>query len=95
MSNHEFRTNSSIVVPPRDFPVCLYDEDGAILYEDDFAALRNQIIRLNDVEKLKQYISKDPAGALAPAVPLYHDPFFVAAETGSIDALRLLLDLYK
>lgn len=59
MSYHDFCTNSSVVVPPRDFPVCLHDEDGAILYEDDFAALRNRIIKLNDVVKLTQYIAKD------------------------------------
>ncbi|KUL81749.1 hypothetical protein ZTR_09411 [Talaromyces verruculosus] len=95
MSYHDFRKNWSTVDPPTDFPVCLHDQDGTILYETDDAALRNQIIRLNDLEKLKQYIEKDPARALAPAVPFYHDPFFVAAESGSTEALRLLLDLYN
>lgn len=85
MSYQYFGTSCSVVVPARDFPVCLHDEDGAVLY-DDYEGLRNRILMLNDVEKLKQYIAKDPAGALGPGVPFNQDPFFVAAEHESTKA---------
>ncbi|KUL82398.1 hypothetical protein ZTR_10321 [Talaromyces verruculosus] len=95
MSYNYFRTNRSEVAPPRDLPVCLHDEDGAVLYEDDFRGFRMQIIKLNDVATLKQYIAKDPVGALAPADLFYHDPYFIAAKHGSTDTLRLLLETHN
>ncbi|EED20778.1 hypothetical protein TSTA_039730 [Talaromyces stipitatus ATCC 10500] len=95
MSYHHFRTNRSDVAPPRDIPVCLHDQDGTMLYEDDFAGLRNRIIMLNDAATLEKYIVKDPIGALAPTDLFYHDPFFIAAKYGSTDALHLLLELYN
>ncbi|KAI7970128.1 hypothetical protein EIK77_008355 [Talaromyces pinophilus] len=95
MSYHYFRTNRSEVAPPRDFPICLRDQDGAMLYEDDVRGLRMQIIKLNDVAALKQYIARDPVGAIGPTDLFYHDPYFIAAMHGSTDALRLLLETYN
>ncbi|KAH8701832.1 ankyrin repeat-containing domain protein [Talaromyces proteolyticus] len=80
-----FRTNR---------PICLYDQNGAILYENNYQGLRNKIVQLNDVALLKQYIVKYPRAVLAAGEVYYHDPFFIAAECGSTDALRLLFNVY-
>lgn len=54
-----------------------------------------QIIQLNDIVSLSQYITEHPQAALAPAEVEYHDPFWVAAAHGSTNVLRILLEQYN
>ncbi|KAE8315354.1 hypothetical protein BDV41DRAFT_586825 [Aspergillus transmontanensis] len=57
--------------------------------------LREEIIRRNDVETLKQYIGQYPKTGLEPEPAYYYpDVFFVATQYGCIDALRVLLAYY-
>lgn len=62
--------------------------------EIEYRELFGRIIERNDGATLNRYIEKNLRGALAPDVVYYHDPFFVAAQNGSTDALRVLLQHY-
>jgi chitinase len=84
-----FRSNQSGVLRT----ICL--QNGEILYENDYSGLRNRIIQLNDTVLLEQYIARYPRAATGPGEVYYHDPFFIAAECGSTDALRLLLNVHN
>ncbi|GAB1206533.1 hypothetical protein APSETT445_005223 [Aspergillus pseudonomiae] len=73
----------------------LRDTDGSIMYETEDQTLREEIIRRNDVETLKQYIGQYPKTGLEPEPAYYRlDVFFVATQDGCIDALRVLLAYY-
>ncbi|KAB8255516.1 ankyrin repeat-containing domain protein [Aspergillus pseudonomiae] len=73
----------------------LRDTDGSIMYETEDQTLREEIIRRNDVETLKQYIGQHPKTGLEPEPAYYRlDVFFVATQDGCIDALRVLLAYY-
>ncbi|KAJ6149608.1 hypothetical protein N7471_000807 [Penicillium samsonianum] len=72
----------------------LHNTDGARLYETDGRALLHKIIELNDVPRLKQYIS-----VYSPPLEIKTrenvDPLCVAAATGRTDAPRVLVDYYN
>lgn len=72
----------------------LHDADGIRLYETDGGGLLFRIIHLNDVPRLKQYLS-----VYSPRLDIedkeFNDPLCVAASEGRTDILRVLLDYYK
>lgn len=68
--------------------------DGELLYESVCGGLLQHIITLNDVTTLKDYIAKHPQSILFQTELYRYDSFYVAAESGSVDALRVLLDYY-
>ncbi|KAH8696453.1 ankyrin repeat-containing domain protein [Talaromyces proteolyticus] len=77
------------------YSVGVVDDDGAVLYEDPYGGLLNDIVRYNDVAKLAQYLDINTRATLGQ-VEVYHwDPFYVAAESGSTEALDLLLKHYN
>lgn len=93
MSYSEFHTPR--VEEPWESPeTALYDADGARLYETDGSGLLFKIIHLNDVPRLKQYLS-----AYSPPLDIEekepNDPLCVAASKGRTDILRVLVDYYK
>jgi hypothetical protein len=72
----------------------LHDTDGTRLYENDGGGLLVRIIHLNDVPRLKQYIS-----VYSPPLDIedkeFNDPLCIAASEGRTDILRVLVDYYK
>lgn len=72
----------------------LHDIDGTRLYETWDSALLDSIIRLNDVPRLKQYFSAYKYLNLDNEEDFCYDPLCVAAEVGSTDILRVLVDHY-
>ncbi|KAI9375043.1 ankyrin repeat-containing domain protein [Aspergillus egyptiacus] len=73
----------------------IIDADGAALYETEFRSLLCQIIRRNDTILLKQYITAwdlPSRGITITDIPS-RDPFYMAAAHGSLDVLRVLLDV--
>lgn len=75
-----------------DTDITLLDKDGTTLHETNYRGLLLQIIKLNDIATLNQYIAKHPQAALAPGEVEYYDPFWVAAAHGSTDVLHTLLE---
>ncbi|KAF4153833.1 hypothetical protein CNMCM6069_000258 [Aspergillus lentulus] len=62
---------------------------------DRFQGPSAQIIKVNDIPRLNQYVSVySRETALAPGEVYYYNPIWIAAEHGSTDALRLLLEEY-
>jgi ankyrin repeat protein len=72
----------------------LRDTDGTRLYETWDSGLLARIIHLNDVPRLKQYLSVYTWLSLDHEEDICYDPLGVAAEAGSTDALRALVDHY-
>ncbi|KAF4960231.1 hypothetical protein FSARC_10544, partial [Fusarium sarcochroum] len=79
-------------------PLSIIDRDGSVLYEDGQFYLRTRIISRNDVTLLEQYL------AIAPwaidqvdldDVTRSSDVFYIAAQSGSVDALKTLLAHYS
>lgn len=72
----------------------LRDADGIRLYETDGSGLLFKIIYLNDVPRLKQYLS-----VYSPPLDIedkeFNDPLCVAASQGRTDILRVLVDYYE
>ncbi|KAF4185604.1 hypothetical protein CNMCM7927_006422 [Aspergillus lentulus] len=61
----------------------------------DSRALPLKIIKVNDIPRLNHYVSVySRETALAPGEVYYYNPIWIAAEHGSTDALRLLLEEY-
>lgn len=69
-----------------------FDIDGSILYETDYDGLLCAIIERDDVATLTRYLAKEPRAAIAPSMGTFCDPFFTAAESGSLNALRVLVE---
>lgn len=79
-------------------PITVTDKDGTTLYETELGDLLDKIVVHNDVAALQQYLAK------APLVPCQNDPedglpgpldvFWRAAQYGSVDALRMLMEHY-
>ncbi|KAF9247687.1 hypothetical protein DTO027I6_9154 [Penicillium roqueforti] len=72
----------------------LHDTDGTRLYETWDCGLLDSIIRLNDVPRLKQYLTVYECLNLYNEDDFCYDPLCVAAEAGSTDVLRVLVDHY-
>ncbi|KAL4986302.1 ankyrin repeat-containing domain protein [Aspergillus falconensis] len=72
------------------------DADGAALYETEFGSLLRKIIMCNDTALLKQYITawNLPSSGIPVTDVQSHDPFYTAAANGSLDVLRVLLDIH-
>ncbi|KAH8696384.1 ankyrin repeat-containing domain protein [Talaromyces proteolyticus] len=84
---HEFHEDS--------YSVGVVDDDGAVLYEGPYGGLLNDIVRYNDVAKLAQYLDINARATLGQVEVHHWDPFYVAAESGSTEALDLLLKHYN
>lgn len=80
---------------PGRIPMTLIDSDGTVLYETEYGSLLRTIIRRNDDTLLRQYVEKYPL-LLSPidGPPEGGDVFWIAAHSGSADALRILLEHY-
>ncbi|CRG85815.1 hypothetical protein PISL3812_02826 [Talaromyces islandicus] len=77
------------------FSVGVVDDDGAVLYEEPYGSLLNNIVQHNDVAKLAQYLQNN-ANATHGRIEVYFwDPFYVAAQSGSTEALNMLLKHYE
>ncbi|OOQ84219.1 hypothetical protein PEBR_33706 [Penicillium brasilianum] len=72
----------------------LHDIDGTRLYETWDSGLLDCIIRVNDVPRLKQYLSAYKFLNLDPGEDFCYDPLYAAAWAGSTDVLRILVDYY-
>jgi chitinase len=73
----------------------IVDYDGAILYEAPYSALLNAIVRYNDVAKLAQYLQNHDHATDGHVEVPYLDPFYIAAQHGSTEALDLLFIHYN
>ncbi|KAH6884194.1 ankyrin repeat-containing domain protein [Thelonectria olida] len=82
---------------PHEIPMTtIVDKDGSILFETEFGALLQTIVRQNDVAALEQYLAKAPlAIGSGEEPPKYDDVFSIAAQSGSVDVLRILLERYS
>lgn len=73
-------------------PLKIIDRDGSVLFERTQLSLRTDIILANDVEMLRQYLDAAPwAIEKTDREVDSKDPFFVAAQSGRVQALQLLL----
>ncbi|KAL4745266.1 hypothetical protein BDW72DRAFT_211619 [Aspergillus terricola var. indicus] len=74
----------------------IIDADGAALYETESGSLLCKIIKRNDTKLLKQYITAWdlPSCGITITDIQSHDPFYMAAAHGSLDVLRVLLDVH-
>lgn len=73
----------------------ILDPDGKLLYEDVWGSLKRCIVADNDVATLKNYIAKHPKHIFWPGECGASDnTICVAASSGSIDAMRVLIDHY-
>lgn len=72
----------------------LRDEDGTRLYETWDSGLLARIIHLNDVPRLKQYLSVYTSLSLDYEEDVCYDPLGVAAQAGSTDVLSVLVEHY-
>lgn len=72
----------------------LRDQDGTRLYESWDNGLLDRIIHLNDVPRLKQYLSVYTCLSLDHEKDTCYDPLGVAAEAGSTDVLGVLVEHY-
>ncbi|KAH7183620.1 ankyrin repeat-containing domain protein [Fusarium flagelliforme] len=73
-------------------PLKIIDRDGSVLFERTHLSLRTDIILANDVEMLRQYLNAAPWAIEKPGrEDDSTDPFFVAAQSGRVQALQLLL----
>ncbi|KAL4764007.1 ankyrin repeat-containing domain protein [Aspergillus foveolatus] len=71
-------------------------ENYRSLYEIESGFLLRKIIRRNDTKLLKQYITAwdHPSCGITVTDIQSHDPFYMAAAHGSLDMLRVLLDVH-
>lgn len=72
-----------------------YDTDGSPVYEQPYGHLRGAILAQNDVAALRLYHSnpKNDIWYEHYENPYWH-PVFVAAECGSMEGLRAMLEIY-
>ncbi|KAI1061432.1 hypothetical protein LB507_011257 [Fusarium sp. FIESC RH6] len=76
----------------RPSPLRIIDRDSSVLFEWPDFDLRTDIILANDVEMLRQYLDAAPWAIEKPdGGDDSIDPFFVAAQSGRVQALQLLL----
>ncbi|RDW83615.1 ankyrin repeat domain-containing protein [Aspergillus mulundensis] len=95
MAYQEFQTCTDPVFESRK----IVDADGTALYETQLVSLLHEIIARNDSNLLMQYITAwewDLPGRDIPVPDIHsHDPFYIAAAHGCLDALRVLLDAHS
>jgi chitinase len=72
----------------------ILDSNGKLLYESVWGSLLHHIIADNDVTTLQSYIAKHPRVILFQTELYQYDSLYVAASSGALDALRVLLDYY-
>ncbi|KAJ5538736.1 ankyrin [Penicillium frequentans] len=79
----------------QDVEPIFYDTDGSPVYDDPYGALMGYIASKNDVAALKLYQDHPKTKIFWEAYdnPFWH-PLLVAEESGSFDALRLMLEIY-
>ncbi|KAJ5549448.1 ankyrin [Penicillium frequentans] len=79
----------------QDVEPIFYDTDGSPVYDDPYGALMGYIASKNDVSALKLYQDHPKTKIFWEAYdnPFWH-PLLVAEESGSFDALRLMLEIY-
>src|SRR4051812_35237451 len=72
-------------------------EDGSKLYEDEWSGLFHSIIWHDDVAMLNRYLAANVRSKPLAYYPEDHDndPFHSAAESGSTNVLRTLLELWE
>lgn len=75
--------------------VGVVDDDGAVLYEEPYGSLLHTIVQHNDVAKLAQYLENEANATNGHFEVYYWDPFYVAAQWGSTEALSMLLKHYE
>ncbi|KAL4996713.1 ankyrin repeat-containing domain protein [Aspergillus recurvatus] len=75
----------------------IIDVDGSALYETELGSLLRKIITRNNTALLKQYIAAwNLTSSGIPVVDIQsHDPFYTAVANGSLDVLRVLLDIHR
>lgn len=72
-----------------------YDTDGSPVYGDSQGWLIGHIVSKNDVATLKLYSGSPITKVFRQSYEdLFWHPLFVAERSGSVDALRLLLEIY-
>lgn len=71
------------------------DDDGAVLYEAPYGQLLNAFVQDNNVNKLARYLQNHDSATYGHVEVYYWDPFFVAAQHGSTQALDLLIKHYN
>lgn len=71
------------------------DDDGAVLYETPYSLLLNAFVRYNDVDKLARYLQNHDYANYGHAEVYNWDPFYIAAEYGSTEALDVLIKHYN
>jgi hypothetical protein len=93
MAYQEFQTCTDAVFESRKN----IDIDGTALYETEFGSLLREIITRNDTPLLKQYIAAYDLHTSGVQVTEMQsrDPFYTAVADGSLDVLRVLLDLHR
>jgi ankyrin repeat protein len=93
MAYQEFQTCNDEIFKSRK----IIDIDGKALYETDFGGLLREIITRNDNALLKQYIAAwDLRSSGIPVTEIQsRDPFYTAVASGSLDVLRVLLDVHQ
>ncbi|KAG4270066.1 hypothetical protein FPRO04_11758 [Fusarium proliferatum] len=81
---------------PPYIPMTMTDQNGSVLCETENFDLLRKIICRDDVTTLKKYL------AIAPLVieevdelPCYYSFFYIAVSSGSLGALKVLLDQYS
>ncbi|OKL61074.1 hypothetical protein UA08_03476 [Talaromyces atroroseus] len=87
--------SSSVPAHTNAYDVGVTDDDGTVLYEEAYGGLLKTIVRHNDLAKLTQYLRKRVNAIKGHVKVYYWDPFYVAAESGSTEALDLLFKHYN
>jgi chitinase len=77
------------------YSVGVVDDDGAVLHEEPYGSLLDTIVQHNDVAKLAQYLENNANATHGHVEVYYWDPFYVAAQSGSTEALNMLLKHYE
>ncbi|PWY73015.1 ankyrin [Aspergillus heteromorphus CBS 117.55] len=73
----------------------IYDTEGAPLYEGPYQELFGAIVARNDVEALHRYNESPNTRVFWRAYEVhYWNPFVIAGNKGSFDALRALVEIY-
>lgn len=86
---------SGLRTPLDDLQSPILDINGERLYDQEYESILHAIVRCNDVANLNCYIKQRPLDGIVPCDSYPYDPIYVAAQSGSTDSLRVLLDLYE
>ncbi|KAJ6180003.1 hypothetical protein N7519_010464 [Penicillium mononematosum] len=84
-----------------DIPPVISASDGSPMYDDGWCRLVQSIIAANDVSNLHRYTEVYGKSFFGPGAEVHEwnhdewDPFHLAAENGSVDALHVLAEIYQ